>query len=95
MRKEKDPNLDPGGPKTPGSPTLLGVNLTQLEQFLLQLCRIQVLLLGQLVQDELEPGCLALPHEHVGVTDGGASVQQPPHHALHTEYKDKNNKWGV
>jgi hypothetical protein len=70
-------------------PSSLGVNLTQLEQLLLQLCRIQVLLLGQLVQDELEPGRLALLHEHVGVTDGGPSVQQPPHHAL----QDKNYKW--
>ncbi len=64
-------------------PSSLGINLSQLEQFLLQLCRIQVLLVGKLVQDELELGCLSLLHEHVGVTDGGAGVQQPPHHALH------------
>ncbi len=79
---ETDPVPDPGGQKIWGSPTLLGINLTQLEQLLLQLCRIQVLFLGQLVQDELEPGRLALLHEHIGVTDGGASVQQPPHHGL-------------
>ena len=85
MRKGKDLNPDAGGPKTRGSPILLGVNLTQLEELLLQLCWIQVLLLSQLVQDELELGCLALLHEHVGVTYGGASVQQPSHHALHTE----------
>ncbi len=70
-------------------PSSLGINLSQLEQLLLQLCRIQVLLLGELAQDELELGGLALLHEHVGVTYGGASVQQPPHHALH---KDKNYK---
>ncbi len=71
-------------------PSSLGINLSQLKQLLLQLGWIQVLLLGQLVQDELLLRCLALLHEHVGVADGGASVQQPPHHTLH---KDKNYKW--
>ncbi len=61
---------------------MLGINLSQLEQLLLQLCRIQVLLFGQLVQNELELHCLAFLHEHVGVTYGGASVQQPPHNTL-------------
>jgi hypothetical protein len=70
-------------------PSSLGINLTQL--VLLQLCRIQVLLLGQLVQDELEPGRLALLHEHVGVTDGGASVQQAPT----TPHIRTNYKWSL
>jgi hypothetical protein len=85
--------MDPDSDMKQVWPRSLRINLSQLEQFLLQLCRVQVLLLGQLVQDELELRGLALLHEHVGVTDGGASVQQPPHHALHTEYKDKNYKW--
>jgi hypothetical protein len=76
----------------PNTARLLGINLTQLEQLLLQLCRIQVLLLGELVQDKLELHCLSFLHEHVGVTDDGASVQQPSHHTLKNVQYRQNSK---